>query len=215
MFILPMPGETSRFIRDYCGIGGVIDYQIVGLEDESDLKRATHAAAARLSIEEIARTLGSNPNWGAGAAISIDHDKKITGCRITTQDFVGSHFDLIRKKAILRGHTKNHLNDFFYTDDEETPNNAFGGPTMSAGYSYAFFEPPYRLGGSNEQKESLFRGINRQLFDEFEKPMMIYSWSTDWSSYFDAGNEWWGSFLWTAHVIGTKQIVVVAAAASD
>jgi hypothetical protein len=44
---------------------------------------------------------------------------------------------------------------------------------------------------------------------------VIYSWPTDWASYFDAGQEWWGSFLWTLANPGENRIVVLVASATD
>jgi hypothetical protein len=44
---------------------------------------------------------------------------------------------------------------------------------------------------------------------------IIYEWPVDWSNFFVAGQEWWGSYLWTFASPGTHQIVVLAASTTD
>jgi hypothetical protein len=44
---------------------------------------------------------------------------------------------------------------------------------------------------------------------------VIDQWKTDWSTYFDAGHEWWASFLWSLARPNTNNIVVIAASSTD
>lgn len=64
-------------------------------------------------------------------------------------------------------------------------------------YTYAFTDPPHGI-RCRDQDEKL--GVCSQtltrLFGDLSE-FTIREWSTDWSNYFDAGNEWWGAFLWT------------------
>jgi len=85
-------------------------------------------------------------------------------------------------------------------------------------YEGAFTDPPYGLSEKNKDVVgALFSEINRHLFGGFHDELEIYSWSSDWSSYFDAGNEWWGAFLWTVRNRQTarRQIIVIAASTTD
>ena len=87
---------------------------------------------------------------------------------------------------------------------------------VNKGYEEVFFDPVY--GCSDEQRKQLkelFPKINEVLFGGLFLPLQIFSWSTDWSNYFDAGKEWWGAYLWTIHRPGSKQIAWIGASATD
>lgn len=62
------------------------------------------------------------------------------------------------------------------------------------GFQYAFLEPPYGLSGTPEVGQQLCLILGTFLT---EGQPQIRRWSTDWSGYFDAGNEGWGAFFWT------------------
>tara|TARA_R100001132_G_scaffold27455_1_gene33721 strand:- start:17013 stop:17204 length:192 start_codon:yes stop_codon:yes gene_type:complete len=62
----------------------------------------------------------------------------------------------------------------------------------------------------------------RELFDKFlnviicgSEDSIIFQWPTNWSNYFEAGDEWWGSFLWSVSNPDGNQIVVIAASTTD
>lgn len=64
-------------------------------------------------------------------------------------------------------------------------------------YTYAFTDPPYGMGCSDEkEKLTICSQTMTRLFGDLSD-FTIRKWSTDWSNYFDAGNEWWGAYLWT------------------
>jgi hypothetical protein len=65
------------------------------------------------------------------------------------------------------------------------------------GYRQAFLAPPHSLHRLTGSAEELYAEVNRALFGDLDSVTEIFSWSTDWSNYFDAGYEWWGAFLWT------------------
>ena len=48
-------------------------------------------------------------------------------------------------------------------------------------------------------------------FDKLE----IFEWSTDWSSYFDDGLEWWGARCVSIYDKECDRFVVIAASATD
>ena len=83
------------------------------------------------------------------------------------------------------------------------------------GYKPAFFHPPYGLRGSAAEKAELFAGINKYVLGANPERAEIFSWSTDWSNYFEAGQEWWGAFYWTIRSAESQKMVVVGASSTD
>ncbi len=83
------------------------------------------------------------------------------------------------------------------------------------GFVYAFSDTPYGLGLSSSEAQGLFDAICEGLFGNFKDDLEIQKWSNDWSSYFDAGHEWWGAFWWTIHNRTRKTVVVVSASSTD
>jgi hypothetical protein len=83
------------------------------------------------------------------------------------------------------------------------------------GYKTAFFLPPHGLSGGSSENDALFVKLNRFVFGSNPERIEIFSWSTDWSNYFDAGHEWWGDFFWTIRQAESDQFVVIAASTTD
>lgn len=59
-----------------------------------------------------------------------------------------------------------------------------------------------------------FDEINLLLFGELAQ-WSIMRWSTDWSSYFEAGLEWWGAFLWTLVSSDRRRAIWAGASTTD
>ena len=77
-------------------------------------------------------------------------------------------------------------------------------------YWYAFLEPPY---GTPYVKSDFIR-FNDILFPN-RKALEVYRWNDDFSNYFDAGKEWWGTGLWSAYDRKTGKMVVIGASQTD
>lgn len=77
-------------------------------------------------------------------------------------------------------------------------------------YWYAFLCPPQ---GTPYSKED-FEEFNEILLPNKED-VEVYKWSDDFSDYFDAGKEWWGTGLWTAFDLKTNTVVVIGASLTD
>ena len=77
-------------------------------------------------------------------------------------------------------------------------------------YWYAFLEPPY---GTHYLKSD-FEEFNNVLFPD-KNDVEVYRWNDDFSDYFDAGKEWWGTGLWTAFDKSGKTMIVIAASLTD
>jgi hypothetical protein len=119
-------------------------------------------------------------------------ESKLTGARVTFDTFWGTDVDV---------HT--------FLEDE-----ARSIPPVD-GYKSAFFLPPYALGGSRQERVNLFQNINQAALGTDPRRAEIFSWSTDWSNYFDAGHEWWGAFYWTIRPVDSSLVIVVAASSTD
>ena len=127
---------------------------------------------------------------------SANQAKDATCTEISIAEFIGPDFDLVTQ--------------------------CFRERTAAQDYMYAFIDPPYPLLTPGEYKRLpeadilwIFNDINALLFDSFQPELVIYVWSADWSDYFDEGQEWWGSFLWTVYNPQQNFIVVIAASATD
>ena len=83
------------------------------------------------------------------------------------------------------------------------------------GYKTAFFNPPMGMGLSRVEQIQLFERVNKQLWNGDLSDCAIYSWSTNWSNYFDSGHEWWGAFWWTVYSPQTQLLTVIGASATD
>jgi hypothetical protein len=73
-----------------------------------------------------------------------------------------------------------------------------------------FSSPPY--GGHG--LEALLDDVVRGVLGAPDETTEIWSWATDWSAYFEAGREWWGTALWTVER-GDGTIVAVLASSTD
>lgn len=78
-------------------------------------------------------------------------------------------------------------------------------------YWYAFWEPPFTSHYGPED----FRKVNSVLFPEGTDGLEIYEWTTDWSNYFEAGHEWWGTACWSVYDRHMNRYVVILASATD
>lgn len=208
------PSGLRRALATYAELGGPVEFVVFGVAGEGAPEYEIHKAAAIGTLHRLARRY---PH------IRRIQPDQVQGMRISIDQFVGPRFDRSSHRLLLVGQTPNHLNDHFYAGDEEKPSNVVRFDTSEAGLSYAFSDPPYRLhpppsagwGRSDlaSTVNDLFRNIADEWFDDFSGDLVIYQWSTDWSDYFDAGNEWWGSFLWT--VYNRAKGILIGVAASD
>ena len=89
----------------------------------------------------------------------------------------------------------------------------FGGKDFSHECEYlsAFADPPC---GSHYGHEE-FKRLNMLLFPNGTEDTEVYSWSDDWSDYFEDGREWWGCMYHTVYDKSTDRYIVIAASATD
>jgi hypothetical protein len=89
------------------------------------------------------------------------------------------------------------------------------GEFLTDGYAEAFSDPPYGVHLDLAELSSLFDQINRELLGGLAHTLEVWQWSTDWSSWFEPGSEWWGAYLWTAAPADRPWITVIGASATD
>ena len=75
----------------------------------------------------------------------------------------------------------------------------------------AFCAPPYGRIYTDADFEKLCRTLFPQGFEQLE----VYTWSTDWSEYFDDGHEWWGTLCLTVYDGALDRFTVIFASATD
>lgn len=133
------------------------------------------------------------------------------GKKISTDDFFGGLVDVKNKRVIVIGKDKK-WNQFYYHDNEEEVSIKY----MGTGVGYAFLHPPYHLKLKDSVKEEgdFFFEFFNELFGELNQ-IEVYEWSTDFSSYFDAGKEWWGEFYWTVYSFEKDLFIGITASTSD
>lgn len=98
--------------------------------------------------------------------------------------------------------------DSFY-DNKQKRNRSYSVPKPMP-YWFAFLEPPH----GNPYQISDFIRFNDILFSDKEA-VEVYSWNDDFSDYFDAGKEWWGTGLWTAFDASNGVVIVIGASLTD
>jgi hypothetical protein len=181
--------ELAALLADYKHCGGIIDYVLLESDTEAPPDHL-HRLAALAGMAAIDR----HPDY---RFLRIGRDEaKLTGQRVAFSTFWG-------------------------TDDVELKplgGRAWSIPTADGlvdGYKTSFFHPPHGLGGSNEERAVLFANINRRILGTAPESAEIFSWSTDWSNYFDAGHEWWGAFFWTVRASGSPRFVAIGASSTD
>ena len=195
---LPLEPELAALLAKYDDSGGVLDYVFLEAETEGS-PELLHRAAALAGMAAIDRRL---EQW------AISHTSKEHPIEI----FFRVRWD----ETKLTGEPV-PFSIFWGTDDVEPKSvghNAWAIPDID-GYKTTFFHPPYHLHVSAHEGAELFADINGYIFGDDPERAEIFSWSTDWSNYFEAGHEWWGAFFWTVRPAGSQRFVVIGASSTD
>ena len=99
-----------------------------------------------------------------------------------------------------------YYGNVFY-DAEWKPDNC----GTSVPYWYALMEP---VQGRRNKPED-FKKVNEALFPNGIHALDIFEWTTDWSDYFDAGHEWYGSCCWSIYDREMDRYAVLLVSATD
>jgi hypothetical protein len=207
----------------YKKMGSVIDlcaFDIPDLRfpDYEILVQAAKAAMDIISDRYVQDWQQTNPTLPMEEYFRIRQVEGSTpiGTKISWADFFGDGFNFETKQIDM----------FTYHDGVKASE------TELKGLSHALLSPPYGLRLMPAKKLSVAYGIEEQaklteVFKDFLTDALsirlnegtdhleIYSWSLDWSNYFDAGKEWWGAFYWTVLDKRRRKITVIAASTTD
>jgi hypothetical protein len=187
---------VAPLIERYDAIGGVLDYVFLELVEPTE---RLHREAALRGMAVIDDRLAQ---WASSRATP----------EVPVEKFFRVHWD----ESKLSGQQVS-LPTFWGTDDVEPKplgGGAYSIPNVD-GYKTAFFHPPYGLGAEANERAELYTGINGYVLGDDPDRAEIFSWSTDWSNYFDAGHEWWGAFYWTIRPADKSYVVVIGASSTD
>lgn len=195
---MPPNTELAGLLADYDSRGGVLDYVFL----QADLEMPPlqfHKAAAVAGMAAIDRRLEQWAVAHASKELPIERfcrvtwdETKLTGEQVSFETFWGT--DDVRPKP--------------------SGTKSWSIPLVD-GYKTAFFHPPYSLSGSDEEKEALFTQIGSFVLGPDPHGCEFFSWSTEWSNYFDSGKEWWGAFFWTLRSPASDVVVVIGASSTD
>lgn len=229
--------DIKQYLSKFDDLGGVIDFKFFKvLETTSDLDAHLIIANRTLQLlgedndnyfDKVAQSLDTNRgSYFKVASKSILAD---TSTLITPEEFFGPYFNFKDQRPILLGTTGKPFqnvtvfSDYYYYDEIEIDDNIVSikpndnSDFVTQGYTDAFLKPPHSFGKSgmtNFEIGKLFLEFNKFLFDDINK-IIVYSWQTDCSNYFDAGKEWWGSFFWTVYNPTKDWYIGIAASTTD
>jgi len=185
------PNLRQRKILDrFENVGGVLEYLQLSCPGEVS-SRDSHASAVCAAMHEIERR---------GRATV---DQLVASGRVAPER-LGS-FALAFDCTGLIG-TRIGLSQFLGSGFKERLEEEIA-------YVHAFSAPPYPM--QTEQMDVLFAEMSAAFLDDLRADLEIYHWSTDWSDYFKEGREWWGTYLWSVHRPGARQITVILGSATD
>jgi hypothetical protein len=197
----------EKLLDRYNQIGGCVDFVAFDIADgieQAEIHRQAAVAAlesigARWKNYALLASAQRNIPIEKFFVFKIDGEKaaSLVGKRISPAEFLGPRCDW--ETGTLRQ-----------------------ADALAEGYAYAFCDPPYGLSDmqvprrlETSEVSDLFESINRELLGGITSQSIIYQWPVDWSNYFDAGQEWWGSFLWTFANPGFGRLIVLAASSTD
>ena len=199
--------KFSAAIKRFQKIGGVVDYTF--FDDVSD-----GLPGIRLAI--------------AAAISDIDTHllEQLDPVAVNKEDFLGDWYDLKSKSLIkVGGWTLDTGEDLTnpklrYLEGKKIlgGGSGVGEPGTRLGYAYAFSNPPYGLRSKPSEIEKLFHEILDIIAPEHDH-VNILDWTDpclkELSSYFSAGSDWWGMFLFTVSIPSQKTLCVISASTTN
>ncbi|MEI7410978.1 hypothetical protein [Pectobacterium aroidearum] len=229
MKLIEMSEMQKKAVDTFESSGGVVEFFLVDKNGSGECEES-YREAAILGLKALKQKnnlyferLLQLPDYRNRARaeffdVTID-ESEIHGHEISLKEFMGNNFSIEKRRLMLRGKTPRFLNEYFWVGEEESSKNAIKYSEFNlsgfSGYSDAFVEPPYNLSGTHQEINKMFWDVANNLFGGFGENCRIWSWSTDCSNYFDAGNEWWGTYFYTYSSLDKSYIVVLFASSTD
>lgn len=207
--VVPL-GSAAAAIDAFHEAGGVVDFVLVSVSGDFRDQRDRHRIAAVRAMDElvvreeawIARSMAQHGSSRDQFRTTSFDGTEIDGAPIDLATFIGPGLD----------RTSGRLRSAWTLDADGGSSRNLDRPIA---YAEAFTDPPYRVHADLETQSDWFRAINRDLFGGLDDALVIWRWSTEWSSWFDEGREWWGCAHWTIERPGWPWIVVISASATD
>jgi hypothetical protein len=196
--LISPPQRAAELLDLFRSAGGVVDYILFEKTPTpvSDVYALHKEAAVRGMFELLVDPLVHS---SSGCHLSNPSNGK----RISVREWMGDLYDW-EKHRLLELRT---VAEYGASGERQ--------PSVFA-YAYAFSQPVYNAGLPElPDPSALFGELNAQLFGELTDDLDIRVWPDDWSSYFESGKEYWGTFFWTVIPPRMNHIVVVAASTTD
>jgi hypothetical protein len=218
---LEFSDKQNEFLARCKQIGFVLDICFFNFNNaESDYFVSQNAAVEGMKVfvkRYLERLIALNPNRDVSEyfQLNISEDTLPSGQTIDYKEFIGG-FDFKANLVKLFSYSESSRSVMHYK-----------------GLTRALLNPPYGINlGMRGQELSVEYGVEEtkrmtaflfefleqiigvKQFSDFEK-LTIYSWSNDWSNYFNAGKEWWGTFFWTILNQENNSIIVIGASQTD
>ncbi|WP_339684915.1 hypothetical protein [Gimesia maris] len=227
MKLATLSTEQKQLLESFSDAGGVVDFILFEC-DEDTSNYEIHRKAVILGFKELQRRCSEYAKRSSEEhnypisnyfKINIDEDaaQSLQPVQISWVEFLGTRYDHERQGLIVRG-KGNFLNSFFFYTDPAKKRNIIPSEEIDygigTGFAYVFSSPPYNIQLSADDLGEFFdKFLNVVISGAADS--IIYEWPTNWSNYFEAGDEWWGSFLWSLSNPESNQIVVIAASTTD
>jgi hypothetical protein len=217
--------KQAIFLKYLDNIGAVTETVILEISGQVTGVYELCEEAARYGMEVLAKRyhtsfIRSNPDLNPSDyfQIKILATEELVGKYIHFKDFIGDYY----------GVEKGALTMFEYHERFKVMRGAENG-----GFAKAFLAPPHSLrferAGSFSDKEYMDSEIRFyiELLQAYLKTILnvnniaeaellkIISWSDNWSNYFEAGKEWWGTFCWTILDERSNVVTFIAASSTD
>jgi len=233
----------SKLKEKYFNAGGVLVFDVFRIEknylgQEPNDEYLNHLMTARQTLEGA--HYQANFHWNKVAnkynrnslpILKTNHTElSNSGKNISVEEFLGPFYDLNITKPIIRGVSNGTMNCYFYPDSNERIEESLKiqsriddfeerfkkADDSGTGFIYALMEPPYsiRIGNNIQEKGDFVMQFMNEIFDDLNQ-LIIYKWSTDSSSIFDAGKEWWGCYFWTVFNPKKKIYIGILGSSTD
>lgn len=172
-----------------------------------------HADAATIALAEIA---DRSEQWVEGSIATtgrsrsqyrtiVTDPERAVGRPIDVVTFVGRAYDWSTRRIVST----------WSETSAGTRSKQSAGEFLIDGYAEVFSDTPYGMRADLDQVNAWFEAINRELLGGLDGDLVVWSWSTDWSTWFEDGREWWGAYLWTVERQGLPWITAIAASSTD
>ena len=219
--VLPL-GSAESAVASHRDAGGVLEFVLVEPVGESEAER--HADAATVALAEITdrwerRVEASIATTGQPRSrypTIVTHPERAVGRRIDVTTFVGRAYDWTTRRIVsMWSDTSPGERSGLHSCALEGRSKEGAGEFLTDGYAEVFSDTPYGIRANLDQLNAWFEAINRELIGGLDEDLVVWNWSTDWSTWFDDGRDWWGAYLWTVEREGRPWITAIGASSTD